>query len=349
MRCASAWRAAQRGQAFLLQGGDCAETFADCESDTIVKKLKILLQMSLVLLHGLKKPIIRVGRMAGQYAKPRSVDTETRDGVTLPSFRGDLVNRPEFTAAARAADPDLLLRGYERAALTLNFARALVDGGFADLHHPEYWDLGFVKHAQLKDAYQRIIQSIGDALDFFEGMSGTAVHEATLVDFYASHEGLHLLYEQAQTRFIPRQNRWYNLSTHMPWIGMRTAQARWRARGVLPRYFQSHRRQGRHRDGCRMAAGPGDDAQSAESAGTPHPDPPLRREGHRHGPAEGHRGRAADRADRALGLRSDARQHGDQHRGPEDPALREHPEGARYAPSAFTRRWARTWAACTSS
>jgi len=216
--------AAQRGQAFLLQAGDCAETFAECESDLIAKKLKIMLQMSLVLLHGLKKPIIRVGRMAGQYAKPRSVDTETRNGVTLPSYRGDLVNRPDFTAEARAADPDLLLRGYERAALTLNFVRALVDGGFADLHHPEYWDLGFVKHSPLKDAYQRIVNSIGDALDFFEGMSGRSVHEATLVDFYASHEGLHLLYEQAQTRFIPRQNRWYNLSTHMPWIGMRTAQ-----------------------------------------------------------------------------------------------------------------------------
>ena len=215
--------AAQRGQAFLLQGGDCAETFANCESDSIAKKLKILLQMSLVLLHGLKRPIIRLGRMAGQYAKPRSTDTETRDGLTLPSFRGDLVNRPEFTAEARRADPQLLLRGYERAALTLNFVRALVDGGFADLHHPEYWDLGFVKHAPLKDAYQRIVQSIADALDFFEGISGSAVHEATLVDFYASHEGLHLLYEQAQTRFIPRQNRWYNLSTHMPWIGMRTA------------------------------------------------------------------------------------------------------------------------------
>jgi len=216
--------AAQRGQAFLLQGGDCAETFVDCESDTIAKKLKILLQMSLVLLHGLKKPIIRVGRMAGQYAKPRSADMETRNGLTLPSYRGDLVNRPEFTAEGRAADPELLLRGYERAALTLNFVRALVDGGFADLHHPEYWDLGFVKHAQLKVAYQRIVSSIGDALDFFEGISGRGVHEATIVDFYASHEGLHLLYEQAQTRFITRQNRWYNLSTHLPWIGMRTAQ-----------------------------------------------------------------------------------------------------------------------------
>jgi len=180
--------------------------------------------MSLVLLHGLKKPVIRVGRMAGQYAKPRSADTETRDGVTLPSYRGDLVNRPEFTPEARAADPSLLLRGYERAALTLNFVRALIDGGFTDLHHPEYWDLAFVKHSPLAAEFHRIADSIADALDFFEGISGRAVHEATHVDFYASHEGLLLLYEQAQTRFIPRQQRWYNLSTHMPWIGMRTAQ-----------------------------------------------------------------------------------------------------------------------------
>src|ERR1700761_6894547 len=216
--------AAQRGEGFLLQGGDCAESFAECESDRIAKQLKVLLQMSLVLLSAMKRPVIRVGRMAGQYAKPRSADLETRDGVTYPAYRGDLVNRPEFTAEARAADPDLVLRGYERAALTLNFVRALVDGGFADLHHPEYWDLGFVKHAELKDAYQRIVNSIGDALDFFEGITGRAVDESRLVNFYASHEGLHLLYEQAQTRFIARQNRWYNLSTHYPWIGMRTAQ-----------------------------------------------------------------------------------------------------------------------------
>jgi 3-deoxy-7-phosphoheptulonate synthase len=216
--------AVQRGEGFLLQGGDCAESFAECESDRIAKQLKVLLQMSLVLLSGLKKPVIRVGRMAGQYAKPRSADTETRDGVTLPAYRGDLVNRPEFSAAARRADPQALLRGYERAALTLNFVRALVDGGFADLHHPEYWDLGFVRHAPLREAYEQIAHSIGDALDFFESLSGKRVHEATNVEFFASHEGLHLLYEQAQTRFIARQNRWYNLSTHMPWIGMRTAQ-----------------------------------------------------------------------------------------------------------------------------
>lgn len=214
---------AQRGERFLLQGGDCAETFADCESDQIARKLKILLQMSLVLLHGLKKPVIRVGRFAGQYAKPRSVDTETRAGVTLPSYRGDLVNRPEFTATAREPDPELLLRGYERAAMSLNFIRALIDGGFADLHHPEYWDLGFVHHSPLRDQYRQLVASISDSLDFFEAMSGSRVHEASRAPFYASHEALHLHYEQAQTRYIERQGRWYNLSTHMPWIGMRTA------------------------------------------------------------------------------------------------------------------------------
>jgi 3-deoxy-7-phosphoheptulonate synthase len=216
--------AAQRGESFLLQGGDCAESFVECESDRIAKQLKVLLQMSLVLLSGMKRPVVRVGRMAGQYAKPRSADTETRGGVTLPAYRGDLVNHPEFTPEARRPDPQMLLRGYERAALTLNFVRALVDGGFADLHHPEYWDLGFVRHAALREAYERIAHSVGDALDFFEALTGRRVHDGTRVDFFASHEGLHLLYEQAQTRFIPRQNRWYNLSTHMPWIGMRTAQ-----------------------------------------------------------------------------------------------------------------------------
>ena len=214
---------AQRGEAFLLQGGDCAETFADCESDRIVKQLKVLLQMSLVLLQAMKRPVIRVGRFAGQYAKPRSADTETRAGVTLPAYRGDLVNRPEFTPEARRPDPQLLLRGYERAALTLNFVRSLVDGGFADLHHPEYWDLGFMRHAPSRAAYERIAQSIGDALDFFESFTGESAADAAHVEFFSSHEGLHLHYEQAQTRYIARQDRWYNLSTHMPWIGMRTA------------------------------------------------------------------------------------------------------------------------------
>ncbi len=215
---------AQRGEQFLLQGGDCAESFEDCQSDYIAKRLKVLLQMSLVMLQGLKRPIIRVGRFAGQYAKPRSADTETRDGVTLPTYRGDNVNRPGFTAAEREPDPQLLLRGYERASLTLNFVRALVDGGFADLHHPEYWDLAFLRHAPLREAYQAIVDSIAESLEFFESMSGQRVHAAARAEFYTSHEGLHLLSEQAQTRYIERQKKWYNLSTHMPWIGMRTAQ-----------------------------------------------------------------------------------------------------------------------------
>jgi 3-deoxy-7-phosphoheptulonate synthase len=215
---------AQQGHRFLLQGGDCAESLEDCESGQIARKLKILLQMSLVLLHGLRKPVIRVGRFAGQYAKPRSADTETRDGLTLPTYRGDLVNRPGFSAAEREPDPELLLRAYERAALTLNFVRALIDGGFADLHHPEYWDLGFVHHSPWRDQYRQIVTSISDSLDFFEAMSGGRVHEGSRAPFYASHEALHLHYEQAQTRYIERQGRWYNLSTHLPWIGMRTAE-----------------------------------------------------------------------------------------------------------------------------
>jgi len=215
--------AAQKGQAFVLQGGDCAENFEECASDSIVSKLKILLQMSVVLTAGLQLPVIRIGRMAGQYAKPRSDDIETRDGVSLPSYRGDLVNRLAFTPADREPDPHLLLRGYERAALTLNFVRSLIDGGFADLHHPENWDLDFVGHSKSADAYHRIVQRIADSLDFFESITGSKIHQAQRVEFYTSHEGLHLLYEQAQTRFLAHRDKWYDLTTHFPWIGMRTA------------------------------------------------------------------------------------------------------------------------------
>jgi 3-deoxy-7-phosphoheptulonate synthase len=214
---------AQQGKAFLLQGGDCAESFDDCQSDLIAIKLKILLQMSVVLLHGLKMPVIRVGRMAGQYAKPRSADTETRGDVTLPSYRGDLVNRAGFTLEDRTPDPELMIKGYSLSALTLNFVRALVDGGFADLHHPEYWDLDFLGHSPQKEEYRKIVSSIGDSLDFLETISGRPIHQSSQATFYASHEGLHLPYEQAQARFLDRRQRWYNLSTHMPWIGMRTA------------------------------------------------------------------------------------------------------------------------------
>jgi 3-deoxy-7-phosphoheptulonate synthase len=223
---------AQAGKRFLLQGGDCAEMLADCRSDVITNKLKILLQMSLVLVHASKKPVIRVGRFAGQYAKPRSNPLETRevDGkqVSLPSYFGDLVNRAEFTPEARRPDPWALVSAYERAALTLNFIRALVEGGFADLHHPEYWDLSFFKHASLSDArradYQRMTGSLADGLRFMEALGERTVDDLTRVEFFTSHEGLHLIYESAQTRKVPRREGQYNLTTHLPWIGERTRQ-----------------------------------------------------------------------------------------------------------------------------
>jgi 3-deoxy-7-phosphoheptulonate synthase len=213
---------AASGQMFLLQGGDCSESFEDCESTAIASKLKILLQMSLVLVQGGRKRVIRVGRFAGQYAKPRSADTETRYGFTLPCYRGDMINRPGFTFEDRCPNPELLLRAYERAALTTNFIRSLVDGGFADLHHPEYWDLGFVSRSPLAGEYMRTVESIGESLRFIETLTGHNPSAINRVDFFTSHEGLHLYYEQAQTRQVPRRPGWYNLSTHFPWIGERT-------------------------------------------------------------------------------------------------------------------------------
>jgi 3-deoxy-7-phosphoheptulonate synthase len=213
---------AARGERFILWGGDCAESFADCSSSAIAAKLKILLQMSLVLVHGMRKRVTRIGRFAGQYAKPRSAATETIDGVELPTYRGDNINHPEPTAAARTPDPTLLLRGYERSALTLNFVRSLVDGGFADLHHPENWDLEFVRHSPLAAEYQRMVDSIGESLRFMETLAGGTIAAMQQVDFYTSHELLVLDYESALTRQVPRRDGWFNLSTHLPWIGVRT-------------------------------------------------------------------------------------------------------------------------------
>ena len=214
---------AQEGKRFLLQGGDCAENFGDCESGTISNRLKVLLQMSLVLVHGLRLPVVRVGRFAGQYAKPRSADMETRGEVSLPSYRGDVVNGPEFTAQARVPDPRRMLTAHARSAMTMNFVRALIDGGFADLHHPEYWSLNWVGCSPLAEDYQKMVNSIGDAVRFMETLAGAEVHNLNRIDFYTSHEALLLPYEESLTRQVPRQWGWFNLSTHYPWIGMRTA------------------------------------------------------------------------------------------------------------------------------
>ena len=213
---------AAEGKRFLLQGGDCSENFAECESSIIADKLKILLQMSLVLIHGSRRRVIRVGRFAGQYAKPRSSDVEKREGVELPSYRGDLVNALEFDAEKRIPDPERLLIGYSRAALTINFIRSLIDGGFADLHHPEYWDLEFIKRSPQAKEYDALADSISTSLEFMESVTGVKLADLHRAEFFTSHEGLHLHYEQAQTRSVPRRSGCYNLATHFPWIGDRT-------------------------------------------------------------------------------------------------------------------------------
>jgi len=214
---------AQDGRRFMLQGGDCAENFSECSSSLIANRLKVLLQMSLVLMHGLQMPVLRVGRYAGQYAKPRSSDWETRDGVTLPTYRGDIVNSIEFTPEARNPDPQRLIQAHSNSALTMNFVRALVDGGFADLHHTEYWNLSWVEHSPLAEEFQRLAENIGRSLKFLETISGQDAGSLRRVNFFTSHEALHLHYEQALTRQVPRHWGWFNLSTHFPWIGMRTA------------------------------------------------------------------------------------------------------------------------------
>jgi len=213
---------AAAGKRFVLQAGDCAERFDACTPNRITNMLKVLLQASLVLVVGAQKPVTRIGRFAGQYAKPRSANEETRDGVSLPTFRGDNINRPEFTLEARTPDPQLLLRGYERASMTLNFIRALVKGGFADLHHPEYFDLDWVQHSPLGDEYHRMARTIKDALRFMENVLGVRAGDSDLIDFFTAHEALHLGYESAQTRQVPRRPGYFDLTTHFPWVGLRT-------------------------------------------------------------------------------------------------------------------------------
>ncbi len=210
---------AARGEAFVLQGGDCAERFADCRRRPIENKLKILLQMSLVLTWGARMPVIRVGRLAGQYAKPRSKPTEMVNGVEVTTYRGDHVNA--HSASNRTPDPRRLVDAYFHSAATLNYVRALLDGGFADLHHPDHWDLGFVRSDQRRADYQEIVGRILDALDFMDA-TGANSEAFRSVEFFTSHEGLLLDWEHAHT--VELQGKYYNLGAHMLWIGNRTRQ-----------------------------------------------------------------------------------------------------------------------------
>jgi 3-deoxy-7-phosphoheptulonate synthase len=213
--------AVAEGRGFLLQGGDCAETFAGVNADNIKGKLRVLLSMAVVMTYGAQVPVVKVGRIAGQYAKPRSRDTETRNGLTLPSYRGDAVNGFEFTPESRVHDPRRLMRIYNASASTLNLVRAFVKGGFADLRGINAWNADFVRNSNVETRYEVMAGEIERALAFMMAC-GVDDDQISTVDFYASHEALLLDYEHAMTRIDSRTQLPYDTSGHLLWIGERT-------------------------------------------------------------------------------------------------------------------------------
>ena len=217
--------ACSRGEAFLLQGGDCAESFAEFSADGIRDTFKVMLQMAMVLTYGAKVPVVKVGRMAGQMAKPRSADTETVSGVELPSYRGDIINGFDFTEAARVPDPERMIQAYMQAAATLNLLRAFSTGGYADVHQVHQWTLGFTDGSGASK-YREMAERISDTLDFIEaaGVRSEAAHALQSVEFYTSHEALLLEYEEALTRLDSTSGKMLAGSGHMIWIGDRTRQ-----------------------------------------------------------------------------------------------------------------------------
>jgi 3-deoxy-7-phosphoheptulonate synthase len=214
------------GEAFLLQGGDCAESFAEFHPDNIRDTFRVLLQMAIVLTFGAACPVVKVGRMAGQFAKPRSADTETIDGVELPSYRGDIINGIEFEAGARTPDPQRVMRAYNQSASTLNLLRAFAQGGFADLHRVHRWNADFVADSPQGHRYEEMAQRIQEALSFMEacGLTPELVPQLRETDFYTAHEALLLNYEEAMTRVDSTTGDWYDTSSHLLWIGDRTRQ-----------------------------------------------------------------------------------------------------------------------------
>ena len=214
------------GRGFLLQGGDCAESFAEFSANNIRDTFRVLLQMAVVLTFGAALPVVKVGRMAGQFAKPRSAPTETIGGVELPSYRGDNINGIEFTAAARTPDPERLVQAYNQSAATLNLLRAFAQGGFADLHRVHRWNLDFVADSPLGHRYAELADRLSETLDFMAacGMTAESTPQIRETEFFTSHEALHLAYEQALTRVDSLTGKWYACSAHMLWIGDRTRQ-----------------------------------------------------------------------------------------------------------------------------
>ena len=209
------------GRRFIIHGGDCVERFQDCNEKTITNKIKILLQMSIVLTHALRKPVIRMGRIAGQYFKPRSSETEISQGEEVLTYRGDTVNGFQNNKEVRTPDPERLKQGYFYAAATLNYIRAMISGGFTDLHHPYNWNLFSIEKTEKWAEYSRIVEQILDAIHFMESIGGIHAEGLNRIEFYTSHEGLHLGYEESLTR-RDSSGYFYNAGAHMVWIGERT-------------------------------------------------------------------------------------------------------------------------------
>ena len=215
-----------QGNGFVLQGGDCAESFAEFHPDNIRDTFRVLLQMAVVLTYGAACPVVKVGRLAGQFAKPRSSDTETVDGVTLPSYRGDSINGMDFTADARIPDPERLVQAYNQSAATLNLLRAFAQGGYADLHKVHQWTLGFVADSPQGERYRDLANRLDETLGFMAacGLTSETTPQIRETDLFTSHEALLLSYEEAMTRIDSTSGDWYDTSAHFLWVGDRTRQ-----------------------------------------------------------------------------------------------------------------------------
>ena len=329
------------GKAFLLQGGDCAESFAEFHPNNIRDMFRVLLQMAVVLTFGAAVPVVKVGRLAGQFAKPRSADEETIDGVTLPAYRGDMINGMDFTPEQRVPSPERMIRAYNQSASTLNLIRAFAQGGYADLHQVHLWNLSFVADSPQGHRYKDLAGRLDEALAFMAacGLNSETTPQIRETSFFTSHEALLLNYEEALARVDSTTGDWYDTSAHMLWIGERTRQ--------LDGAHVEFLRGVGNPIGVKLGAGIGGDdlirlidalnpaneagrltliirmgAEKLPEVAAP-PDPPRRPRG----PA------------RRLGVRSDARQHRQEHQRLQDAALRPHPAGgARLLRGARGRR-----------
>ena len=338
------------GKAFLLQGGDCAESFKEFSADNIRDTFRLILQMAVVLTFAGGKPVVKVGRMAGQFAKPRSDDFETVGGVTLPSYRGDNINGMAFEAAERAPDPDRLLKAYSQSAATLNLLRAFAGGGYADLHNIHRWTLGFVDDSPQGARYRELSDKISESLDFMRAIGVTPQSHPGLhqVEFFTSHEALLLGFEEAMTRVDSTTGDWYDVSAHLLWIGERTRQLDGAHVAFMKGINNPIGAEGRAHRGAGRPAGAHRRAQSEGRARPADPVRPVRLRQDRRAPAAPDARDRARRPQRRLGHRSDARQHAEGRQRLQDPPVRPHPVGGEAASSRSPRPRASIPAASTS-